>query len=379
MTAVARGRSSGSPSRLQGGDVVAPSSGIVVLGSRRVRRSPAIGLAVGGLVRSSLRRRRRPPSLVIATFLLDTLGAGPEAARRGPPAVALQAPRPADGRALRPGRDRRRGGPGGRRPARRHVGPDAARHRQVTSGGGPLDHRARRRLGRPAPRLERPAQDRRRPAPRGDDRDAGGLGRDRAGRDRGLVAPGPAAAAGGGHRARARIGRGRGRATSSCWRPPTGAATCPSSTRSPAGRRRCSRSSSASSCSASGSASPGRSGSSPCSPGSCGSSGRGGRRPGPVAAPAGARKAAADSAILFALATGVMIATYTAIDRVGTRLIDPFPYAAILWLTCSVVLVALGRARRRRRISCGRAGGGAAGRGRRLADARRRTCASSWR
>ena len=43
--------------------------------------------------------------------------------------------------------------------------------------------------------------------------------------------------------------------------------------------------------------------------------------------------------ILFALATGVMIATYTAIDRVGTRQIDPFPYAAILWATCSVVLV----------------------------------------
>jgi uncharacterized membrane protein len=55
---------------------------------------------------------------------------------------------------------------------------------------------------------------------------------------------------------------------------------------------------------------------------------------------ASARKAAADSAILFALATGVMIATYTAIDRVGTRQIDPFPYAAILWVTCSVVLVA---------------------------------------
>lgn len=53
-----------------------------------------------------------------------------------------------------------------------------------------------------------------------------------------------------------------------------------------------------------------------------------------------ARKAAADSAILFALATGVMIATYSAIDRVGTRQIDPFPYAAILWVTCSVVLVA---------------------------------------
>lgn len=46
-----------------------------------------------------------------------------------------------------------------------------------------------------------------------------------------------------------------------------------------------------------------------------------------------------DSAIPFALATGVMIATYSAIDRVGTRLIDPVPYAAILWLTCSVALV----------------------------------------
>ena len=53
----------------------------------------------------------------------------------------------------------------------------------------------------------------------------------------------------------------------------------------------------------------------------------------------GVRAAAADSAILFALATGVTIATYTAIDRVGTRQIDPFPYAAILWVTCSVVLV----------------------------------------
>lgn len=55
---------------------------------------------------------------------------------------------------------------------------------------------------------------------------------------------------------------------------------------------------------------------------------------------AGARKAAADSAILFALATGVMIATYTAIDRVGTREINPFPYAGILTVTCAVVLVA---------------------------------------
>jgi len=48
---------------------------------------------------------------------------------------------------------------------------------------------------------------------------------------------------------------------------------------------------------------------------------------------------AMDPAIAFALATGVTIATYTAIDRLGTRLIDPLPYAAILWVTTSVVLV----------------------------------------
>ena len=55
---------------------------------------------------------------------------------------------------------------------------------------------------------------------------------------------------------------------------------------------------------------------------------------------AGPTRPAVDTAILFALATGVMIATYTAIDRVGTRLISPVPYAAILWVTCSAVLVA---------------------------------------
>lgn len=52
-----------------------------------------------------------------------------------------------------------------------------------------------------------------------------------------------------------------------------------------------------------------------------------------------------DPAIAFALATGVTIATYTALDRVGTRLIDPLPYAAILWVTTSVVLVAWVRVR----------------------------------
>ena len=46
-----------------------------------------------------------------------------------------------------------------------------------------------------------------------------------------------------------------------------------------------------------------------------------------------------DPAIAFALATGVTIATYSAVDRLGTRLIDPLPYAAILWVTASIVLV----------------------------------------
>ena len=60
--------------------------------------------------------------------------------------------------------------------------------------------------------------------------------------------------------------------------------------------------------------------------------------------PAGARgpggpAGGLDPAIPFALATGVTIATYSAIDRLGTRLIDPLPYAAILWVTTSVVLV----------------------------------------
>jgi len=46
-----------------------------------------------------------------------------------------------------------------------------------------------------------------------------------------------------------------------------------------------------------------------------------------------------DPAIGFALATGVTIATYSAIDRIGARLISPLTYAAILWVTSAVVLV----------------------------------------
>ena len=50
-----------------------------------------------------------------------------------------------------------------------------------------------------------------------------------------------------------------------------------------------------------------------------------------------------DPSIAFALATGVTIAAYSAVDRVGTRLIDPLPYAAILWVTASIVLVVWNR------------------------------------
>lgn len=45
-----------------------------------------------------------------------------------------------------------------------------------------------------------------------------------------------------------------------------------------------------------------------------------------------------DGAIAFAVATGVMIAGYTSLDRVGTRLIQPIPYAAILWVSGAFLL-----------------------------------------
>lgn len=64
----------------------------------------------------------------------------------------------------------------------------------------------------------------------------------------------------------------------------------------------------------------------------------------------------ADPAIAFALATGVSIATYTALDRVGTRLIDPLPYAAILWASSAVVLTAWVRIAAGGRILAGSVG-----------------------
>jgi uncharacterized membrane protein len=46
-----------------------------------------------------------------------------------------------------------------------------------------------------------------------------------------------------------------------------------------------------------------------------------------------------DPSVLFALATGVTIATYSAVDRVGAQLIHPLTYAAILWVVTAIVLV----------------------------------------
>jgi hypothetical protein len=44
-------------------------------------------------------------------------------------------------------------------------------------------------------------------------------------------------------------------------------------------------------------------------------------------------------AIAFALATGVAIAAYTSIDRIGTQLVEPFEYATILWVTGALLLL----------------------------------------
>ncbi len=49
----------------------------------------------------------------------------------------------------------------------------------------------------------------------------------------------------------------------------------------------------------------------------------------------------------FALLTGLMIATYTSIDRVGSQLVAPWIYATILWVVGAVGLVLVGWARPR--------------------------------
>jgi len=74
-----------------------------------------------------------------------------------------------------------------------------------------------------------------------------------------------------------------------------------------------------------------------------GRAGRGSAALGSDARGSAARGSAAarrpDTAIAFAVATGLAIASYSAIDRVGSRLIEPITYAGILWATCSVVLL----------------------------------------
>ena len=52
-----------------------------------------------------------------------------------------------------------------------------------------------------------------------------------------------------------------------------------------------------------------------------------------------ARGGGIDRGVALALLTGVMIATYTAIDRVGTRLTEPWIYGAILSAATAIVLV----------------------------------------
>ncbi len=53
------------------------------------------------------------------------------------------------------------------------------------------------------------------------------------------------------------------------------------------------------------------------------------------------RHAAERGAATFALLTALMIATYTSIDRVGSQLVPPWLYAAILWVVGAVGLVAI--------------------------------------
>ena len=50
------------------------------------------------------------------------------------------------------------------------------------------------------------------------------------------------------------------------------------------------------------------------------------------------RRPGAPGPIAFAVATGVAIAAYTTVDRVGTRLIDPVTYAGLIWLSGSIAL-----------------------------------------
>jgi drug/metabolite transporter (DMT)-like permease len=58
------------------------------------------------------------------------------------------------------------------------------------------------------------------------------------------------------------------------------------------------------------------------------------------------RPAAAGSALWPAVLTGVMIAAYTSLDRVGVRLGSPWVYGWLLWLFGAIFLIAYTRVRR---------------------------------
>lgn len=53
------------------------------------------------------------------------------------------------------------------------------------------------------------------------------------------------------------------------------------------------------------------------------------------------RRPGIPGAITFAIATGVAIAAYSTVDRVGTRLIEPVVYAGLIWLSGSIALAAV--------------------------------------
>jgi drug/metabolite transporter (DMT)-like permease len=50
------------------------------------------------------------------------------------------------------------------------------------------------------------------------------------------------------------------------------------------------------------------------------------------------RGTAGDPAVVFALATGVTIAAYSAVDRVGARLVEPWLYGGLMWAFLAPVL-----------------------------------------
>jgi drug/metabolite transporter (DMT)-like permease len=54
----------------------------------------------------------------------------------------------------------------------------------------------------------------------------------------------------------------------------------------------------------------------------------------------GGGRRAVEPAVAFALATGVMIASYSAVDRVGSRVVAPWIYAGLIWASGAAILVA---------------------------------------